>query len=404
MASCGAYNWTRHEELQLLDGDQLQVQQLLLEDAHPTLYSRPASLFAAACAMVFTLVGVPGNLITVLALARSPALRAHATTAFIISLCTSDLVFCALCLPPTAARFLLARWPLGPLACAVFPLLFYGNVAVSVLSMTAIAINRYILIMWHGVYARLYSRPHILLMVLLVWVAGFSLLVPPLLGVWGCLGLEPRSFSCTILKKDGASPKKIFFVVGFALPCTVMAAAYSCIYWRVRRSRAALKAHGTSGSRLSLEAVRAAGNAVSKNPKEVGKPAAAGGVGGGGGFRRRDDRRLTRLMLTVFCSFLVCFLPLTLFNAMDNLGAPPLLQLLSSVLAWASAVINPFIYAATNRQYRAAYRRLLCGCGADQPSASAPSPRTRLHPRGLSLGRATSDSGSATATTAGRVG
>ena len=98
--------------------------------------------------------------------------------------------------------------------------------------------------MWHSVYARLYSRAHILLMVLLVWVAGFSLLVPPLVGAWGCLGLEPRSFSCTILKKDGASPKKLVFVVGFALPCTVMAAAYSCIYWRVRRSRAALKAHG----------------------------------------------------------------------------------------------------------------------------------------------------------------
>lgn len=179
-----------------------------------------------------------------LALTRSPTLRAHATTAFIISLCASDLVFCLLCLPPTAARFLLSRWPLGPVACAVFPLLFYGNVAVSVLSMTAIAVNRYILIMWHSVYARLYSRAHILLMVLLVWLTGFSLLVPPLVGAWGCLGLEPRSFSCTILKKDGASPKKLVFVVGFALPCTVMAAAYSCIYWRVRRSRAALKAHG----------------------------------------------------------------------------------------------------------------------------------------------------------------
>jgi len=33
---------------------------------------------------------------------------------------------------------------------------------------------------------------------------------------------------------------------------------------------------------------------------------------------------------------------------------------MASVLAWASSVVNPFIYAASNRQYRAAYRKLLC--------------------------------------------
>ena len=38
----------------------------------------------------------------------------------------------------------------------------------------------------------------------------------------------------------------------------------------------------------------------------------------------------------------------------------PTVHVLASILAWASAVINPFIYAGTNRQYRAAYRRLLC--------------------------------------------
>ena len=38
----------------------------------------------------------------------------------------------------------------------------------------------------------------------------------------------------------------------------------------------------------------------------------------------------------------------------------PTLHVLASVLAWASSVINPFIYAATNRQYRTAYQQLLC--------------------------------------------
>lgn len=38
----------------------------------------------------------------------------------------------------------------------------------------------------------------------------------------------------------------------------------------------------------------------------------------------------------------------------------PSLHVLASVLAWASAVVNPFVYAVTNRQYRSAYRKLFC--------------------------------------------
>jgi hypothetical protein len=37
---------------------------------------------------------------------------------------------------------------------------------------------------------------------------------------------------------------------------------------------------------------------------------------------------------------------------------------MASVLAWASSVVNPFIYAGSNRQYRAAYRKLLCCVGS----------------------------------------
>lgn len=39
----------------------------------------------------------------------------------------------------------------------------------------------------------------------------------------------------------------------------------------------------------------------------------------------------------------------------------PSIHVLASVLAWSSAVVNPFVYAVTNRQYRAAYRKLFCG-------------------------------------------
>lgn len=74
--------------------------------------------------------------------------------------------------------------------------------------------------------------------------------------------------------------------------------------------------------------------------------------------RERDDSRLTKLMLLIFLCFLFCFLPLMLVNVFDDKIQFPVLNVLASILAWASSVINPFIYAASNRQYRSAYSKL----------------------------------------------
>lgn len=159
-------------------------------------------------------------------------------------------------------------------------------------------------------------------------------MVPPLLGIWGTLGYDKPTFSCTILKKDGKSIKKFLFLVGFLLPCIVIIISYSCIYYTVRRQRQKLNKHICSSA-----------GAPSKS---MGIPAA----------REREDSRLTAMMLTIFICFLLCFLPLTVLNIFDDKHKYPWLNTIASILAWASSVINPFIYAASNRTYRVAYFKL----------------------------------------------
>ncbi len=44
-----------------------------------------------------------------------------------------------------------------------------------------------------------------------------------------------------------------------------------------------------------------------------------------------------------------------LVNVADEDVDVPFLHILASVLAWASAVVNPFIYAFKNRQYQQAF-------------------------------------------------
>lgn len=175
-------------------------------------------------------------------------------------------------------------------------------------------------------------------MLIVIWTMSFSLLLPPLLGFWGTLGLEPTTFSCTILKKNGTSPKKFLFVLGFVVPCVVISVSYLCIYWRVRKSRKNLEAHAGISRRKA------------------------------GGFQRREDSRVTRLMLTIFLCFLLCFMPLMLANVIEDKVKIPILHVIASILAWASSVVNPFIYAGTNKLYREAYKQILCPASSKTPT------------------------------------
>lgn len=148
------------------------------------------------------------------------------------------------------------------------------------------------------------------------------------MGVWGRLGLKESTFSCTILKDDnGNSIKKFIFLFGFTLPCVVIIVSYSMIYWIVTKQRQKLN------------------NAVTRKSS--------------GSCREKEDSKLTFMMLIIFICFLVCFFPSMLVNVTMEDHQYPWIQILSSILTWASSVLNPFIYAASNRTYRLAYYKLL---------------------------------------------
>ncbi|KAH8303215.1 protein trapped in endoderm-1 [Drosophila kikkawai] len=314
--------------------------------ATQSIYPHSATLFAAISACVFVTIGVLGNLITLLALLKSPTIREHATTAFVISLSISDLLFCSFSLPLTAVRFFQESWTFGTTLCKIFPVIFYGNVAVSLLSMVGITLNRYILIACHSRYSQIYKPKFITLQLLFVWAVSFLLLLPPILGIWGEMGLDEATFSCTILKKEGRSIKKTLFLIGFLLPCLVIIVSYSCIYITVLHQKKKIRSHDNF---------------------QIGANAAGKGSSAGGSYvtttstrKAREDNRLTVMMVTIFLCFLICFLPLMLANVVDDerKTSYPWLHIIASVMAWASSVINPIIYAASNRNYRAAYFKI----------------------------------------------
>lgn len=140
----------------------------------------------------------------------------------------------------------------------------------------------------------------------------------------------------------------MMFLLGILLPCLIIIISYTCIYYTVRRQRLRLKSHSQEPAKKSPAQPGAGSKPGTKNSRAA-APSQK---------REREDSRLTGMMLTIFICFLLCFIPLMCANVFDKQIQVPFIHVLASVMCWASGVINPFIYAASNRTYRIAYMKL----------------------------------------------
>ncbi|XP_037051806.1 protein trapped in endoderm-1-like [Bradysia coprophila] len=282
--------------------------------------------------IIFTMVGFIGNSITTVALLRDRNIRQHSTTAFILSLCISDLIFASFCLPVTAAAFLNSELMHHDPICKLYGSTTYINFAITTFSITAIAVNRswrlsihcltitmvfcrYILIVHNSLYKSMYQKSVVFCQLLVIWILPPALMSIPLTDNWGTISRYKRL--CRIMEKDGESIEDLLFVIGIIAPCFIITVLYSCIYYTVRQQ-------------LRTVALQ---TSCPSNSQAV-------------------ESHLTRMTLLIFVSFVLGCLPLVIEHFW--FGGNEVGTTFCSILT----IINPFIYATTNRKYRAAYAKL----------------------------------------------
>ncbi|KAG7197661.1 hypothetical protein KM043_016481 [Ampulex compressa] len=123
-----------------LSHDTENVTDSTIIDGEISRFPKLLRTFAAVVAILIMIIGLAGNLLTIVALCKYPKVR-NVAAAFIISLCVADFVFCILVLPFDSIRFIDPRWTDVRFLCVFVPFLRYGNVGVSLLSVAAITIN-----------------------------------------------------------------------------------------------------------------------------------------------------------------------------------------------------------------------------------------------------------------------
>ncbi|XP_052868313.1 G-protein coupled receptor moody isoform X2 [Anopheles cruzii] len=348
-------------------------------------FSRALLTFAATATILIMITGIAGNLLTILALLKCPKVR-NVAAAFIISLCVADCLFCLVVLPFNAIRFIQGTWSLGETLCTLVTFMQYGSVGVSLLCITMITINRYIMIAHYNIYSKVYKTTWIMVMISVCWLFSYGFQIPTLLGVWGKFGYNHQLGTCSILPDDeGRSSKTAMFIIAFLIPCIIIVICYSRIFWVVHKSEKRMKNHsksqcnipnnlrsadpaaplsaGSGGSSSSANNNSISYTAGSSAVKVGGTRGAPGGTTTASDNRdakaKRNEWRITKMVLAIFLSFVMCYLPITISKIVDKNVSIPVLHIIGYIMLYLSACINPIIYVIMNKQYRQAYKTVL---------------------------------------------
>lgn len=71
------------------------------------------------------------------------------------------------------------------------------------------------------------------------------------------------------------------------------------------------------------------------------------------------DRRLLKMILVIFVSFVICYLPITINKTFDSIARNHFMNITGYLLIYLTTCINPIIYVVMSSEYRQAYKNLL---------------------------------------------
>lgn len=144
------------------------------DDGYDGLGVGSAAIIATAYALVMA-VSLFGNLLVCYVVFRHRRLRS-VTYTFLVNVALSDLLMTCLNIPFSVSRVLLDHWPFGDLLCSLVPFVQVMSVYVSSLTMAAIAVDRYRVILTP--LKRRLRPPHGLIIMLLLWVLASVAALP----------------------------------------------------------------------------------------------------------------------------------------------------------------------------------------------------------------------------------
>lgn len=285
-------------------------------------------VFCAFYLSIFIL-GIFGNVLVVWIVGRNRHMHT-VTNLFIANLALSDVLLCVLAVPFTPLYTFLGRWVFGNTLCHLVPYAQGVSVYISTLTLTSIAIDRFLVIIY-PFHPRMMIK---MCLSIIVSIWTFALLLTLPYGLYMQME-EPYTFCEEHWPSEPF--RKVFSVITtilqFVVPFFVIAFCYICVSIKLK-DRARAKPGSKTSRREEAD--------------------------------RERKRRTNRMLIAMVVIFGVSWLPLNIVNIVDDFYSPAndwsfyrLCFFITHCLAMSSTCYNPILYAWLNDNFRKEFKQVL---------------------------------------------
>ncbi|XP_013777923.1 neuropeptide F receptor-like [Limulus polyphemus] len=290
--------------------------------------------------VLLILAGASGNGLVCMAVARKPQMRTSRNV-FIINLAISDLILCLFTMPFSLVEIVLKFWPLGVITCKLVASLQATSIFVSTISITAIALDRYKVI----VYPTQESfRPvHAVCTLISIWTVALLLSIPLFIFRTvdhihvGLPWLDSVDYCLERWPLDhGRAFYSVFSMIfQYVLPIVIVSVAYARICRKLKNRMA------TNCSKLEEK-------------------------------QERDKKRVQKtniLLISIALIFGISWLPLNILNIIVDFHYtfqdPSVFRIVFAcchMAGMSSACSNPFLYGWLNENFRKEFKDIFSTC------------------------------------------
>ncbi|XP_078670392.1 histamine H2 receptor-like [Branchiostoma floridae x Branchiostoma belcheri] len=286
---------------------------------------------------IITLGTIIGNVLVCLAAVVNRRLR-NITNYFVVSLAVADLLVGVLVLPFSTIFEVTRYWNFGLILCNLWVSLDVLCCTASILNLFAISLDRYYAITRPFTYSNKMCRRKAFMAIAVVWIVSLLVSFLPIWVGWNTEDGRLQNVDDPTQCSFNNTNVPYIMIVAFGtyyIPLIIMCVTYFRIFLIAKEQANRINA-------LQPE-VRDANRRQNQN--------------------LANEHKATRTLAAVLGAFIICWTPyFTVFTITPLCGCTIPEQLYSVVLwlGYINSLLNPCVYAFMNKEFRRAFKKLLC--------------------------------------------